>query len=249
MILPKLSVITVVYNSEQFIERTIQSVLGQTYSNIEYIIIDGGSSDKTIDLIKKYNSLSGNWISEKDNGLYDAMNKGLLRVTGDYVCFLNSGDTFFSNDTIENVFSGISEHPDVIYGETMIVDSEGNEIGLRRLKTPENLTWKSFKKGMLVCHQSIYVKSAIAENYNLKYKYSADFDWVLKVLKNAKTIHNSSLVLTRFLDGGINKKNIRKGLYERFKIMAKNYGLIFTIFFHIPIGIKFIWYYFRNKRF
>jgi glycosyltransferase involved in cell wall biosynthesis len=247
--LPKLSIITVVYNSEQFIERTIQSVLGQTYSNIEYIIIDGGSSDKTIDLIKKYNSLSGNWISEKDNGLYDAMNKGLSRVNGDYVCFLNSGDTFFSNDTIEKVFSGISELPDVIYGETIIVDSDGNEIGLRRLKAPDNLSWKSFKKGMLVCHQSIYVKSTEAEKYNLKYKYSADFDWVLKVLKNAKTIHNSNLVLTRFLDGGINKKNIRKGLYERFEIMAHYYGFISTLFLHIPIGIKFIWYYFRNKRF
>jgi glycosyltransferase involved in cell wall biosynthesis len=223
--------------------------LCQSYPNIEFIIIDGYSKDGTVEIIRKYENQLGFFLSEPDNGLYEAMNKGLAKATGNYVCFLNSGDTFYSNYTIEKVFAGISDFPDVIYGETMIVDNNGNEIGLRRLKSPENLTWKSFKKGMLVCHQSVYVKRAIAENYNLNYKLSADFDWVLKALKKAKTVHNTHQILTRFLDGGINKKNIRKGLLERFNIMANYYGLVPTVLKHIPIGIKFSWYYFRNKRF
>jgi glycosyltransferase involved in cell wall biosynthesis len=246
---PKISIITVVYNNAEGIAKTIFSIRNQTYKNIEYIIIDGDSKDNTLQVINQNSDIVSFLLSEPDNGLYDAMNKGLALATGDYVCFLNSGDTFYSNNTIEKVFENISGFPDVIYGETMIVDDNGNKIGLRRLKAPENLTWKSFKIGMLVCHQSVYVKKDIAVPYNLNYKLSADFDWVIKALKKAETVYNTHLILTRFLDGGINKKNIGKGLFERFKIMANYYGLIPTTIMHIPIGLKFFWYYFRNKRF
>jgi glycosyltransferase involved in cell wall biosynthesis len=249
MIKPKISIITVVYNSEKLIESTIVSVLKQSYNNVEFIIIDGNSKDNTVAIIKKYNDKIYYWISEPDKGLYDAMNKGLSKATGDYVCFLNSGDKLYASDTLDKAFSQLTTLPDVVYGETMIVDNNGVELGLRRLKAPEKLTWKSFQDGMLVCHQSIYIKRDIADYYNLKYKIAADYEWVLKSLKKAKTIYNSKEILTRFLDGGINKKNIRKGLTERLKIMVKHYGLFPTIFNHIIIGVKFFWFWFRNKRF
>jgi glycosyltransferase involved in cell wall biosynthesis len=249
MIKPKISIITVVYNSEKLIESTIVSVLKQSYNNVEFIIIDGNSKDNTVAIIKKYNDKIYYWISEPDKGLYDAMNKGLSKATGDYVCFLNSGDKLYASDTLDKAFSQLTTLPDVVYGETMIVDNNGVELGLRRLKAPEKLTWKSFQDGMLVCHQSIYIKRDIADYYNLKYKIAADYEWVLKSLKKAKTIYNSKEILTRFLDGGINKKNIRKGLTERLKIMVKYYGLFPTIFNHIIIGVKFFWFWFRNKRF
>ena len=246
---PKISIITVVYNGVATLEKTIQSVLNQTYKNVEYIIIDGNSKDGTIELIKKYQEQIPVCLSEPDKGLYDAMNKGLQRVTGDYVCFLNSGDMLFDNNTLENIFASLTSVPDVVYGETMIVDEKGTELGLRRLKAPEVLDWKSFKNGMLVCHQSIYIKRSIADFYNLNYKICADYEWVLKALKKANAIHNSNLVVTRFLDGGINKKNIRRALIERLKIMIRYYGFFTVLGYHFVIGVKFFWFWFRNKRF
>jgi len=246
---PQITIITVVYNGEKLIEKTIQSVINQTYSNLEYIIIDGNSIDKTIDIIKKYNKQIYYWLSEPDKGLYDAMNKGLQLATGNYICFLNAGDEFYSTDTLEQVFSKIPNEPDIIYGETIIMDNEGKELGYRRLKAPVTLTWESFKDGMLVCHQSIYIKRELTEPYNLKYKISADFDWVLKALKKAKKIYNSNLTLTKFLDGGLNKKNIPIALFERFRIMTKFYGFFPTLLRHFIIGTRFLVYYKKNKRF
>jgi glycosyltransferase involved in cell wall biosynthesis len=246
---PKISIITVVFNSKDFIERTIESIKNQVYRNIEYIIIDGASTDGTLQLIEKHSEDICKWISEPDKGLYDAMNKGLELATGDFVCFLNSGDQIFAVDTLTKMLDNLADLPDIIYGETMIVDANGVEIGLRRLKAPDQLSWKSFEKGMLVCHQSVYVKREIASYYNLKYRIASDFDWVMKALKKAKSIHNSGLILTRFLDGGMNKKNIPRALLERFKIMSGNYGFFPTLFRHFIIGLKFCIYFIKNKRF
>ena len=164
----KLSVVTIVYNDIQHIEKTILSVLGQSYSNIEYIIIDGGSNDGTIDLIKKYSDNISFWLSEPDNGLYDAMNKGIENVSGDFICFLNSGDLFYDNNTVENLLSNNDSNIDVFYGETIIIDDDNNIKGKRRLAAPEELNWKSFKKGMLVSHQAFIPSMNLVEKYNLK---------------------------------------------------------------------------------
>lgn len=246
---PKITLITAVFNNAEGLAKTIFSIRSQTYKNIEYIIIDGGSKDSTLDIIKKNSNIISFWSSEPDNGLYDAMNKGLEKARGDYVCFLNSGDLLYSNDTIEKAFGNLTGLPDIVYGETMIIDNTGNEIGLRRLQAPEKLTWKSFKDGMLVCHQSIYIKKEITSKYNLKYHIASDFDWVLNSLVKANNIYNTNLILTKFLDGGINKKNIPQGLYERFLIMSKYYGFFSTIMHHIIIGARFFKFLFVNKRF
>ena len=189
----KISVITVVFNGEKHIGRTIESVLNQSYSPIEYIIVDGKSTDGTLKVIGSYPGIS-RVISEPDQGLYDAMNKGLKTATGDYVWFLNSGDQVNNNDTIEKMVEGMEGIPDIVYGGTMIIDEAQNEVGDRRLRPPAQLTWKSFQQGMVVCHQSILVKRELAPEYNLEYRLSADIDWAIKAAKNARLIHNSNLV-------------------------------------------------------
>jgi len=245
--LPKISVITVVYNGERHIGKTIESVLNQSYPAIEYIIVDGKSTDGTLQLIKGY---AGNIkvISEPDQGLYDAMNKGMELATGEYVWFLNSGDQIYSNATVERMIEGMTGSPDIIYGGTMIIDEAQNEVGDRRLKPPAQLTWKSFRQGMVVCHQSLVVKRELAPEFNLQYRLSADIDWAIRASKKAGQIHHSQLVLSRFLEGGLTDHNIKAGLKERFRIMSKYYGLIPTILRHFLFGIRLTNYYLKNRR-
>lgn len=248
---PFISIITVVYNSEKYLEKTILSIAKQNSTIVEYIIIDGGSKDDTINIIQKHKQHIQKSISEPDNGLYDAMNKGLQMASGEYVWFINSGDKIYDTSTVESIakIAQSQNFPDVIYGETIIIDENEQEIGPRRLKVPKNLSWKSLIDGLVICHQSFIVKRNIAPKYNLKYKIAADYDWILKCLKNSKNVYNSKLILSRYLDNGFSKNNIPKALSERFVIMIKNYGFIRTTLNHILISFRFFSFLIRNKRF
>ncbi len=245
---PKVSVITVVFNGESTLEATIKSVQAQSYSNLEYIIVDGNSKDKTLNIIKKYEGAISKWISEDDAGIYDAMNKGIDLASGDYLWFMNAGDEIPEEQSLEKVFAE-EPYADIYYGETVMIDDKGNEIGNRRLQTPEKLTWKSFNRGMLVSHQSFIVKKELVDHYNLTYRYSSDFEWCLKAMKKAQFIKNTHSVLSRFLDGGFTKQNIVPGLKERFKIMSQYYGLMPTLYHHIFISLKFFFFVLIHKRF
>lgn len=247
---PKVSIITIVFNGSKTLEKTIQSVVNQDYINIEYIIIDGNSTDGTQQIIKQYADKIALWISEKDNGLYDAMNKGLVRATGDYVWFMNSGDLIPTSSTISEIFKSTDKpYADVYYGDTTMIDLNGNIIGERRLTPPKNLTAKHFKQGMLVSHQSFIAKRSLTQLYDTKYRFSADFNWCLQILIKAKTIEYTNSTLSLYLDGGLTKKNILKGLKERFLIMNKQFGILSTLVNHIIIGSKFFYYVIVNKRF
>ena len=233
---PKFSIITVTYNAEKVLEDTIQSVIFQTYRNVEYIIVDGASKDHTLEIVNKYHNRINKVISEPDKGLYDAMNKGIQLATGDYLCFLNAGDKFHDSETLQKVIHTLKgqELPDVIYGETAIVDEEGHFLHMRRLSAPAHLNWKSFKQGMLVCHQAFFANRELAINhlYDLQYRFSADFDWCIRIMKKAKCLHNTRLTLIDYLNEGMTTKNHKASLKERFCIMAKHYGLISTILHH-----------------
>lgn len=246
---PLVSVITVVFNGAQFIESTIRSIISQRCKNFEYLIVDGGSTDGTLDIIRKYEENISKWISGPDLGLYDAMNKGIDMATGDYLWFINAGDEIYNEETLCNIFKNFTKPADIFYGETMIIDKMGNKIGMRRKKTPENLSWKSLKKGMVVSHQSILVSKRIAPHYDLKYSCSADIDWVIKSLKSAKQVINTQMILSRFLDGGRSKSTIAASLNERFRIMVSYYGWLSTLINHLPITFKFIIFFLRNRRF
>lgn len=245
---PKISIITVVYNGAATLEATIKSIACQSYKNIEYIIVDGKSQDTTLNIIKQYVDVIDKWLSEADRGIYDAMNKGIDLATGDYLWFMNSGDQIAEPTTLERTIDFMTD-ADIYYGETVMIDDDGKEIGDRRLKTPEKLTPASFKKGMLISHQSFIVKKSLVNHYNLKYIYSADFEWCLKAIEKAKSICNTHLVLSKFLDGGFTKQNILAGLKERFRIMVNHYGLLSTLYHHIFIAFKFFGFVIRHKRF
>jgi glycosyltransferase involved in cell wall biosynthesis len=246
---PVVSLITVVYNGKRFIEPTIRSVINQKCTNFEYIIVDGGSTDGTLDIIRKYEKQISKWITEPDSGLYDAMNKGINLATGDYLWFMNAGDEIYDPEVLCKIFENIKDNADIYYGETIIIDPDRNEIGMRRQKTPEKLDWKSLKKGMVVSHQSFIVKKTIAPYYDLNYKCSSDIDWVIKSLKASKQIENTHLILSRFMDGGRSKSTIVPSLKERFKIMVRHYGLFLTIINHFPIALRFFKYILSNRRF
>lgn len=231
---PKFSVITVTYNAAAVLEDTIQSVISQTYHHVEYIIVDGGSTDGTLDIIGHYRDRIATVVSEPDKGLYDAMNKGMHLATGDYLCFLNAGDSFHEDDTLQSIAHSLtgSALPDVIYGQTALVDNEGHFVRMRRLSAPERLDWKSFRQGMLVCHQAFFAKRTLAEPYDLRYRFSADFDWCIRVMKRAQTLHNTHLTLIDYLEEGMTTRNRRASLRERFRIMAKHYGWASTVLHH-----------------
>jgi len=232
---PKFSIITVTYNAEKVLEDTIQSVIAQTYHNIEYIIVDGASKDTTPDIIEKYRPYIHALVSEPDKGIYDAMNKGLALATGDYLCFLNAGDSLREDDTLLRMVQSIhsKELPDVVYGETALVDEKRHFLRMRRLSAPEKLTWKSFKKGMLVCHQAFFAKRSLAEPYDLRYRFSSDFDWCIRIMKKSQTLHNTHLTIIDYLEEGMTTTNRKASLKERFRIMAKHYGWFSTVCHHL----------------
>ena len=240
---PKFSIITVTFNAAKVLEDTIQSIVTQTYKNTEYIIVDGGSTDGTLDIIHKYKEHIHTLVSEPDKGLYDAMNKGIKLATGDYLCFLNAGDGLHEDDTLQLMVHSITgtELPGVLYGETEIVDSEGHFLSMRRLSTPERLTWKSFKKGMLVCHQAFFARRDLIEPYDLQYRFSADFDWCIRIMKKATTLHNTHLTLIDYLNEGMTTHNHKASLKERFCIMAKHYGPVSTVMHHIGFILRLLY--------
>jgi glycosyltransferase involved in cell wall biosynthesis len=248
----KFSVITCTYNAGTFIERTLDSVLNQNYASVEHIVIDGVSKDDTLEKVEIYKQKCSEArkknlviISEPDHGLYDAMNKGIRLATGDYICFINAGDTFHSDDTLKDIdamvesgISGRENLPAVIYGDTDVVDEDGNFIRRRRLTPPKHLTWRSFQQGMRVCHQAFYARTDLAKNtlYNTSYKYSADIDWCIRIMKlaSAKGLQflNTEVTVANFLSGGMTNKNHQASLKERFRIMSKHYGLMMTVIMH-----------------
>ena len=243
------SIITCTYNAESVLQRTLDSVLEQTYSHVEHIIVDGASTDATLDMVEAYKQKSDaeDWChevrvkSEPDRGLYDAMNKGIQRATGQYVLFLNAGDTFPSADTLELGAESVGEGeepPAVLYGDPDVVDDEGRFLRHRRLSPPRRLTWRSFMKGMLVCHQAFYARTDLAKAtpYDLHYRFSADVDWCIRIMRLARRrrlpMRNVGAVVVNFLDGGMTTTNHRASLKERFHVMAHHYGFVPTVIMH-----------------
>lgn len=247
MFRPKLSVITIVYNNVRDIERTVKSIIGQTYTNIEYVVIDGASNDGTLDILHQYAQNINVFVSEPDKGIYDAMNKGLARASGDYVLFMNSGDEIYAPDTVANIFASAHD-ADIYYGETEMINDAGESLGQRRHQAPHNFTWRDFKYGMSVSHQAIYIKRSLTQPYDKRYSLSADIDWILRAAKKAKKIVNVHQYVAKYLVGGMSKKKHRQSLKERFQIMREYYGLIPTIFNHGVIAFNLGWYWLKNRR-
>ena len=232
---PRISIITICYNAASTITRTLRSVSAQTYPNIQYLIIDGASKDNTLELVREL-APEAEIYSERDKGIYDAMNKGLDRATGDYVWYVNAGDALASPTTVEDLVRATctgDSLPDVLYGDTRLIDSEDHDLGLRRLRPPHQLNWRSFRSGMLVCHQAFVAKRSISPHYDLSYRFSADVDWCIRVLKEAKTTAFYPEPIALYLNEGTTTANHRASLIERFHVMRHHYGLVTTVLQHL----------------
>ena len=253
------SIVTITYNADNVLGKTVDSVFSQTYPHVEHVIIDGASTDDTLQVAQDYmqrsyaasNGHEIRIVSEPDNGLYDAMNKGLRQVSGDYVLFLNAGDFFPDSEVLSNIarnvgLEGVSREklPVVLYGNTDIVDNDGRFLRHRRLQPPANLSWRSFRHGMLVCHQAFYARLDIAKTvpYDCRYIFSDDVDWCIRIMKEAEIRHlpllNLHLVVANYTEEGQSTIHHRESLNERYQIMCHHYGKIPTIFMHLWFAVR-----------
>lgn len=228
---PLISIITVVYNGEKHLEETILSVLNQTYDNIEYIIIDGGSTDGTVEIIKKYEERIDYWVSERDSGIYDAMNKGIDVVSGEWINFMNVGDSFFDDNVLDVVFTKNKfENIDVIYGNHKVVYPNKTRIA-------EAGSMRDIWKGSQFCHQSSFIYSTFhkSKRYNICNKIGADFEFFYTAFKNGAKFGYVDVVMTNYAAGGISDVKRVESVVERWNIIDKS---IKTNFYYIWLIIK-----------
>lgn len=262
----KFTIATVTYNAAALIERTIESIECQDYSSVEHVIIDGNSHDATLTYIQHYlerNSISEHRHeivvrSEPDEGIYDAMNKALQLATGDYILFLNAGDTLHSPHTLSQMALQLQGQEDigVLYGYTDLVDEHGNFIRHRRLApSGKRLTWRSFRSGMVVCHQSFLARTELARTFAYaqdRYKYSADFDWCIRVMRQAARLSLRIVpfreegcehgIISDFLhsEDGTTRRHHKASLMERFRIMCHHYGWVTTCLLHAWFVVRMV---------
>ncbi len=239
---PLFSIITVTYNARLTLPPTFDSVREQTCDLYEMSVVDGASTDGTVEMLRSCTDVNLRWISEPDKGIYDAMNKGISMAQGDYLIFLNAGDRFASAETLQMLADAAMDHdfPGIIYGQTDIVDSRGRVLGPRHLRAPETLSPDSFKEGMVVCHQAFVVLRKIAGFYNLKYRFSADYDWCIQCLQHSRRNHYVDETIIHYLNEGMTTANMRASLRERFRIMCRYFGTFHTILRHLKFLKRYI---------
>lgn len=230
---PLISVITITYNAASTLEATMKSVASQTFRDFEHIVVDGASKDDTLAIARRFEGTR--ILSEPDKGLYDAMNKGMRLARGKYLLFLNSGDALHTDKTLALYAERARHGDDIIFGDTIIVDADRRIICPRHLSAPQKLSFKSFASGMLICHQAFMVRKEIAPQYDLQYRFSADYDWTVKCIRAAKPdrCHNLNAITIDYLRDGLTDNNRLKSLKERYRIMCNHYGTLPTITRHI----------------
>lgn len=239
----KISIITVVYNNDKTIRDAMQSVLGQTYKNIEYVIIDGGSKDNTVNLINEYKEKLGYFVSEKDSGLYDAMNKGILACTGDVIGILNSDDLYQDSHVIKDVMDQFNNDPelDILYGNLVYVKSDDTNKVVRNWKS-KSYYKNFFENANVPPHPSLFLKSEVYKSaglFDLQYKLAADYELMLRIFKkhNFKSKHINKLIIKMRL-GGATNQSVSNIINQNKEILKawKNNGLI-APFYLMPIRI------------
>jgi len=244
---PKISIVTVVFNAESTIRSTIQSVLNQNFNNMEYLLIDGKSTDNTINIIEEYKDKINIMISEKDDGIYDAMNKAIQLSDGEYIYFLNSDDIFYDEKTLSNIFDSLHNEYDVITCPVVVNSEKYNYTYLSNRR----LIYKSLKKGKKIIHQGLIIKQKLIKElkgFDIRYKVCADFDLECRITKlnGIKSKHLDRPLCIFDADG---VSNTIKAYVENFVILKKEFSLISGIIYFLkkfPIGI-FKQIIFRNK--
>ena len=230
----KFSIITVCYNVEDCIEETIKSVLNQTFKNIQYIVIDGASTDNTLKIINKFKKEIDIIISEPDQGIYDAMNKGLNLANGHFLNFLNAGDSFYNSNTLGLVYNKIKEGTKIVSGDFNLILANNKS---RFIKT-KKISWKHFKKDFYACHQAIFIHFSIVNLYDINYKIKADYKWVLDALSKTEegSVVKIHQPLVNYDANGFSSKNSFNNLNELMRL-HKNYFGTFQLLLNLDVYV------------
>jgi glycosyltransferase involved in cell wall biosynthesis len=223
--MPLISVITIVYNGGKTLEETILSVVNQTYQNIEYIIIDGNSTDNTLEIIKNYEEKIDYWISASDTGIYNAMNKGIDHASGDWINFMNSGDSFFSEIVVQEIVKHIDSGVDVLYGDIRF----NNGVIYKQSKTINDFF---FLMEHMICHQSIFSrKSYLKHHFDEQYNIVSDKDWLINAFNQGAVFRHIPLIICNYDYSGIssNIKNFQKDSENLIRNHYGRQGLFFIL--------------------
>ena len=232
----KISIITVCYNSESTIRDTIESVLAQDYQNIEYIIVDGESSDKTLDIIREYKDRIDTVISEPDRGIYDAMNKGVKASSGEYVGVLNSDDIFSHSHVISDLVRLLSDKKvDAVYGDLVLVDRNDTSKVVRSYSSKYFKKWK-VRFGLMLPHPTFYVRRNLFDKlgfYKINYRVAADFELITRFLTQGITLVRNPAVMVKMRQGGISGNGFWWRVHQNFEIVraCKENDIYTNIFF------------------
>lgn len=241
---PLISIVTVVFNGEKFIESAIKSILNQSYKNIEYIIIDGNSTDSTVEIINKYDSQIDYWVSEKDTGIYDAMNKGISFCSGEFIGILNADD-YYSLETCEKIKDAILTHSniDIFHGNIEHVTAEGKTISVAVPKSE-----KMLKSGMVLRHPSCFISKKWYHKqgaYDRKLKIASDYKFLYHSHKNGAKFKNLDILTTFMREGGISDIQAKQGWKEVISIAKEAGDSIFQIYYYSII--RHIKYFINTK--
>lgn len=225
---PLITVVTVVLNEPETLKKTMASVLEQTHDNIEYIVIDGGSTGATLDVIKNHDDKIDYWVSEPDKGIYDAMNKGIDRASGEWINFMNAGDYFYRPDTVKTVFSKDHGNADFIYGHTEFLGGDFNGV-------VKAWDFKFLWQTMVFTHQSLFTKSTVLKNrkFDTRFKICGDYNIIYNSYMNGATFFNSDTVIAAF-DPGLSDVSRSRMAYEKWKVVRKYRN-----------DFQFHWFYFK----
>ena len=243
---PKISIITVVYNSKELLEKTVQSTQYQTYKEFEHIIVDGGSIDGTLEYIQSLSFDNLKYVSEMDKGIYDAMNKGIELSSGEYLLFLNAGDNFASDNVLKKIVDEINElasHPKVIYGAANVYSEDGRFM---TTLTPLNFTKKNLNRyaTRTVCHQSIFIHRNSIKKYSDKYRLKGELNWYYELIETIRheEIHKSDTTVCNYYLGGTGDKNFIENYFERILVTRQHNNFLTFIslipFFLIPLVFR-----------
>lgn len=221
----KISVVTVCFNAVNEIEKTIKSVLNQQYDDLEYIIIDGNSIDGTQEIIKKYDKKIAFYLSEKDNGVYDAMNKGINIATGEYINFMNAGDEFFDNYVLTRIFSNLNQNPAVIFGDVAFYEN-GKKYVQKSVPFYEHLP---LHHSMGFNHQSSFVRSDYAKNklFDLKFRLAADYDMIIRIFREGGSfLYLEDEIIAVYELNGLSDKYRRTHIFETLSVDNPNNNIL-----------------------
>lgn len=218
------SIITVCYNAREVIEDTILSVVNQNFDQIEYIIIDGGSTDGSLEIIRKYKDKIDIFVSEDDQGIYDAMNKGLRLANGQFVNFLNAGDSFVSNTILADIAYQINKNKaQIISGDFILVNDFNKK---QRIIHTKKITLKNLKKDFHACHQSIFINRKITQDYDTSYEIKADYKWVISALSNTteNSVYKFNEPIVYYSKEGFSNQYFLKNLKELIRLHYEFFG-------------------------